>query len=498
MASGMKIKLAGFNVDYDLLKELAHHHGSEMVLTPEIFSAAYARISRSPMSVTQLRKLAKKEIGRARQSNRTIIFSMGHHSVAEHAVFNFDIMGISRLLAEQIERFRLNSYTEKSQRYIKLEGNYVVPEKIQKSSYSKRFKEIINEGIALYHELYEAIVRCEIKKMGGNPGKDAMKPVYLRANEDARYVLSLSQKTQIGETINARNLELLLRRFASSELHEAKECGKKMYHLVKKIAPSIILFYRENDFDKLTYLSLRNYARMMKKKGMGKKEESVTLIDWTKNADTFLISTILHSVSDVPFSAAFETAKAMGAKKKRDLLKKVFNHLELYHSVLREFEYLHCTFSCIVSASCFAQLKRHRMTTLTCQRYDPDLGVNIPQTVYDAGMEGQFTSFIDRTNKLYTKMETHFPAEAQYLLTNAHRRRVLLSANVRELYHISRLREDKHAQWEIRGVTERMMKLAKRKMPLTLLVIGGKDRYPEIYRSVFGRYPKVIHPVLPS
>lgn len=46
---------------------------------------------------------------------------MGHSSIAEHAVFNLDILGVSRLAVETIERFRLCSYTEKSQRYVRLE-----------------------------------------------------------------------------------------------------------------------------------------------------------------------------------------------------------------------------------------------------------------------------------------------------------------------------------------------------------------------------------------
>jgi flavin-dependent thymidylate synthase len=495
----MKIKLAGFNVDYEILKALAQHDRTGLPLTPEVFSAAYARISRSPRTITELRKLARREIEKARRSNRTIIFSMGHHSVAEHAVFNFDIMGISRLLAEFIERFRLNSYTEKSQRYIKLEGNYLIPQKIGKSAFEKRFRKTIDEGITLYHKLYDAIITCETKKVSGKPKKEEIKRIQLKANEDARYILSLAQKTQIGETINARNLELFLRRCASSDLHEAQVCGKKLYQLVKKIAPSIILFFEENDFDKFTYPSLREHVGSLKKEGEQSTEEKrASIINWTPNADKLLISAILHSVSRMPFATALKTVETMDMKTKKKILKKIFNHLELFDPVLREFEHLHCTFSVIVSASCFAQLKRHRMATLTYQRYDPSLGVTIPLSVKDAGMEKQFNSFIDRTNRLYEKMESDFPLEAQYVLTNAHRRRILLSVNARELYHMSRLREDKHAQWEIREVTEEMLQLAKAKMPLTLLVSGGKDSFPEIYRSIFGRYPKVTETVLPS
>ena len=53
---------------------------------------------------------------------------MGHHSVAEHAVFNFDVIGISRLAMEELEKFRLCSYTEKSQRYITLDKDFVLPD----------------------------------------------------------------------------------------------------------------------------------------------------------------------------------------------------------------------------------------------------------------------------------------------------------------------------------------------------------------------------------
>jgi len=31
-------------------------------------------------------------------------------------------------------------------------------------------------------------------------------------------------------------------------------------------------------------------------------------------------------------------------------------------------------------------------------------------------------------------------------------------------------------------------------MPLTCLLIGGKDAYPEIYQNVFGRPPKLKPP----
>ena len=39
-----------------------------------------------------------------------------------------------------------------------------------------------------------------------------------------------------------------------------------------------------------------------------------------------------------------------------------------------------------------------------------------------------------------------------------------------------------------------MSRLAKKALPLTCLMLGGKDAYPEIYANVFGRRPKMTPP----
>jgi hypothetical protein len=100
----MKILLAGYNIDYDIIRELKEKCAFGQDITPETISAAYARISRSPKPVDALRRDSRTEVEKARKSNRNIVFEMGHSSVAEHAVFNIDIIGVSRLIVEEIEK----------------------------------------------------------------------------------------------------------------------------------------------------------------------------------------------------------------------------------------------------------------------------------------------------------------------------------------------------------------------------------------------------------
>ena len=96
----MKVHLAGYNVDTAVLKEMQDMVGKRDDLTPEVLSASYARISRDPRPIEEIRRDARREVEKSRRSNSTIIFKMGHHSVAEHAVFNLDIVGVSRYCME--------------------------------------------------------------------------------------------------------------------------------------------------------------------------------------------------------------------------------------------------------------------------------------------------------------------------------------------------------------------------------------------------------------
>ncbi len=110
----MKVLLSGYNFDADIINELKKKAGWEKDnVTPETLSAAYARISRDPRDIEELRKEAREEVDKSRKSNEAIIFGLGHSSVAEHAYFNFDIIGLSRLAVEQVQKFRMASFTEK-------------------------------------------------------------------------------------------------------------------------------------------------------------------------------------------------------------------------------------------------------------------------------------------------------------------------------------------------------------------------------------------------
>jgi flavin-dependent thymidylate synthase len=334
----LEIILAGYNVDADVLNELAGTPGRDDA-TPETISAAYARISRDPRPVNQLRRSALKEVEKARKSNRSIIFGMGHHSVAEHAVFNFDIMGVSRLAIEEIERFRLCSYTEKSQRYIVLEDEFIMPDEIRGSHLEKLFIAMVDEQQAFYRKSFD---RVREKTRGSHRSQDGVsldeRTVEGMAKEDARYILPLSTAGQLGETINARNLELLLRRFASHRLSEVREIGRRMYECVADVAPSVIIFMDANDYDQKTYPALRDLSEEFTDNGGRSEDVPVRLLDFTRDADIVLMASLLHTSSGMSYSACRKAVEQLPGEKRRGLVKTACQYMELYDAALRPSE----------------------------------------------------------------------------------------------------------------------------------------------------------------
>ena len=487
----MKILLAGYNLDYDLIRELKDKSGLKQDLTPETISAAYARISRSPKPVNELREIAREEVDKARQSNRNIVFEMGHSSVAEHAVFNIDVIGVSRLLVEEIEKFRLCSFTEKSQRYVLFNKDFVIPEEIKQANLTDLFTSTVEMQNEYYHALYEKLrpyVFEKNKTLAENPANKSLLEGW--AKEDARYAISMATETQLGMTINARNLELMLQAAGrasfcrSAGIQRKIICGDKRY---RAFSYPLYSSYRLRQIYQTKFASARlplSYKNISSIKG-SKKLSAVQLTFFSPAADNKIAAALLFSSSNLNYSQCLNIAGKMTPREKKALFKTAFENLQAHDAVLRELENVDLQFELILSSSCFAQLKRHRMSTIIAQDYDPQLGVTIPPSIKAIGQQKNFMEIMRHTQNAYEQIKKKAPLAAAYVLTNAHRKRVLMKFNARELYHLARLRADEHAQWDIRDLTEKMLKQAKKVMPLTLMMACGKDNFAKLYKKTF-------------
>lgn len=464
----MRVILAGYNVDISQLPS------NKVQCTPETISAAYARISRSKKSVDELRKDAVLDIEKARRSNKMIVFEMGHSSIAEHAVFNFDIIGISRYLTEFVQRTRLASFTEKSQRYVTLDGDYVIPEEIQNDAeILKHYQETIQLQNDNYISLFEKLKSYFIRTTSLSK-----KDIEGQAKEDARYVLSMATETQMGMTLNARSMEHLLKRLYALPLNEAKNLADSLYEQVRNIAPSLIRYIEPSKYDTQKYKT-DVFAEF------NKPIEKCNLISHSAQADERIIAGLLFRSTDTDYQTVFEDVKRMNKQDKEQIIQRYLSDITCYDSLPREFELVDLVFQANISSSCFAQLKRHRIATIISTDYDPKFGYTMPKSIDKIAQKDTFRNVMKKSEKMYEILSEKYPEVKNYILTNAHHKVVLFKCNMRELCHFARLRQDAHAQWDIRELAHNIIEKAKEVAPITSVLICGKDVFPDVNNALF-------------
>ncbi len=484
----MLVKVAGYNIDTDLLGRLKDalwelsqlsEEGEFDVpedlrdfwnadnLTPETISAAYARISRYPEAVGELRRIAIRSVSRARKSNRTIVFDYGHSSIAEHAVFNIDVVGISRLAVESVEARRLMSYTEKSQRYIAVSKDYIVPAEFKHSPFERRFNELCQNSFETYFEFLKVI-----EESISTEGDETLK---YSAQEDARYILPLACSAQLGMTGNARNLGHLLRRTLRHPLAELREFASRLRDEVMQIAPSLFRHLEDEQFE--PEISSARYSGEI-------PAVEVELIKYNEDADEMILASMVSCAEGLGYGQALERVKKLSDEERKAYFRNKLEGLKSFHSLPRVFEAVDFGFQISLSSSAFAQLKRHRMALLLPQPYEPQLGYTIPQSIEDTGLKERFVDIMGKSGELYERIVERFPHQAPYVLTNAHRRVVYFQANARELYHFARLRMDKSAQWDIRHIATKIIELAREKSPLTMAFACGKEEFDRYFKEV--------------
>lgn len=468
----MKVILAGYNIDSSLINSLHNN-----TATPEVISAAYARISRSTKSADALRMEALKEIDKARSSNSRIIFEMGHASVAEHAVFNIDIVGISRYLTELVQRSRLASFTEKSQRYVTFSRDYIIPPELSKyPKLKKAFKEKIDPLFDEYENSYKLILGHYQKSLPrlANRDREAL------AKEDARYILPLATKTQMGLTINARSLETLLRRLAKSPLQEAQELKDELIAAVEPITPSLIRHVEPDGFSGEVNLEKVGFTGFMQQELPWVEaldmETKLRLVHKPHNPDDAVLAAIIYQQGELNYETNLETVSKLPKVIKRQLWNQVFANLKPWHKLPRAFEMAEFGFEITMSESCWAQFKRHRFCTALRKGSAPSTP-KFPDIIKQIRHGKRWETLCEAAHNWGYNLHPQLAYLAPYTRLNASVMTVYVKMNLREIYHFIRLRADEHAQWEIREIAQEMARIIRNLAPQAAAWLCGKSEF---------------------
>lgn len=203
---------------------------------PEKVIASAAKLCYSAVGIDKIKEDLN---GEKAEKFLDMLMSYGHESPIEHVSFTFAVEGVSRTLTHQLVRHRIASYSQQSQRYVKLDQfEYIVPPEIEKNENAKKiYVEAMKNSQKTYNELADILKKKYIDK-GMNLAAAEKKAI-----EDARYVFPNACETKIMLTMNARSLNNFFKhRCCNRAQWEIRSLANEMLKQVKNVAPTLFKY----------------------------------------------------------------------------------------------------------------------------------------------------------------------------------------------------------------------------------------------------------------
>ncbi len=454
-------------------------------LSEEQIAVTFAMTSRRPEPFDEIAQQVSLE--KAAEFNERWVLGYGHASVAEHAVLHLAVENISRVACDALEDNRLASFTEKSSRYqVMAEDYFHVPQELASDpGLSETYREACHRLFEAYFRLIDGTMehlRSVHPQRDGE--RDNAYTMRLRrdATDSSRAILPAATLTNVGVTANARVLEHAISKLMSSEVSEERELGEELRRQGQSITPTLIKYADRNTFLSQHPDTLGEPADLhgshVSIKGEAEESVKVSLAHRDAQAEEKLAAALLYRHSQSSYEEIWRRVLDMGSGARQEIIRQSVAGLGPHDAPVREFEVVDYTFEFLLDYGAFREFKRHRMQTYLPQELGVLYGYRVPDLVREAGLEKEFDDGIAIAEEAYPRVYQHAPQAAQYLVTHAHYRRLIAKINLRECYHLFKLRSSHLAHFSIREPTLEAMKLAVEAQPAFFEGLRLRD-YPE-------------------
>ena len=441
------------------------------LLSEEQIAVAFAMTSRVPDPFDVIAERVSEE--KAADFHERWVLGYGHASVAEHAVVHLAAENISRIACDGLEDNRLASYTEKSSRYQVIDaGSFHIPAELDahpslRDDYIATCRQLFSAYQDLIAKSTEYLRSVHPKRTRESDSAYGLR-IRRMATDACRSVLPTSTLTNVGVTANARTLEHAISKLMSSELEEERQLGEAMREQGRAVTPTLIKYA-----DFVEYLNGLPRAR----KALAAPTKSgpepsvrppteVRLVHWDPQAEEKLVASFLYGAGGTDYSEAWKRAQEMGEEERQRLFDSFLSGIGPHDAPPRELETVDYTFEILLDYGAYREFRRHRMQTYLPQPLTVAHGIRIPSLIADAGLEGPFTEATEAAAGAFHRIADEVsPTVAQYAVTHAHNRRLLSKMNLRECYHLFKLRTSKEAHESIREPMKEALRLASEVHP---------------------------------
>ena len=446
-------------------------------LSEEQIAVAFAMTSRRPEAFDEIAEQVSQE--KAADFHERWVLGYGHASVAEHAVVHLAVENVSRLAVDTLEDNRLASYTEKSSRYqVMPEDYYYVPEEL--AQHPALQEEYVAACQGLFLGYMKLIGGCMVHLRETTPRiaseRDGAYNMRLRrvATDHCRAVLPAATLTNVGVTANARTLEHAIAKLLSSGLIEEQRLGEAVSEQGRLITPTLIKYANKVDYladasgiqlDQARRSGFPGEEPAAEGAVSGARPPEVRLAHWDRKGEEKLAAALLYRHSNLPYEQVWERVNDLGPESRQAIIDESAAGLGPHDAPLREFEVVDYSFEFMLDYGAYREFKRHRMMSYLPQPLTVAHGYRIPPVVAEAGLESEFEQAVRPAEEVYWKVREVSPLAAQYLVTHAHNRRVVSKFNLRECYHLFKMRTSEEAHFSIREPMEAAMRLAVEVQP---------------------------------
>ncbi|MFA5133998.1 MAG: FAD-dependent thymidylate synthase, partial [Patescibacteria group bacterium] len=331
-------------------------------LTPEVRAVCFAKCSRSPESFDEIAKELTEE--KSSEFHEKWVVGYGHSSVAEHAILSIAMENVSILATKVIEDNRLASYTEKSTRYQIFDKNrYLKPAKLIESPLGAIYQDAGDFLFDTYEKLSAPMLEF-IKKREPKGEKTAEKMYEsvckAKVCDNIRYLLPTATLTNLGMTINARNLDWAITKLLSHPLEEIQEIGAGLKSESAKVTPTLEKFAAPNPYLIETQKELGSLSKWLYEKETPTENTPVKIVDYDKDAENKLIAALLYKGSNLPYSQIKEKVDKMPRSIKELIIDESMKRRSPFDRPLRELEHIYYTFDILMDYGAFRDVQRHR------------------------------------------------------------------------------------------------------------------------------------------
>lgn len=435
-------------------------------LSPEQLAVVFAMTSRRPEAFDHIAHQVSET--KASEFHEKWVLGYGHASVAEHAVLHFAVENISRLACDALEDNRLASYTEKSSRFqvIPADAFFIPPELDERPSLREQFVEACQTLFLAYHRMVPACVEYLKAVRPQTPNeRESAYTLRLRreATDSCRFVLPAATLTNVGVTMNARVLEHAITKLLSSDLQEEREIGALLKEQAQRIIPTLVKYAAPSPYRQGLKKMLTDWPSLASP--VAEPSSTVRLVYADPHGEERVLAALLYPTARQPYAQVEETVRRLSPEERSALLNRVLGGMGDFDTPPRALELASLTFEFILDYGAYREFKRHRMQTYLPQPLTADLGYTVPTLLQDAGLEGIFREAVSRAEAVWAKVAEWNSRVAEYLVTHAHRRRVLAHINLRECWHLFRLRTGPQAHFSLRAVMEQALALCQERYP---------------------------------